>query len=64
MEALIKSQVHTLVDELPADSTVEDLMRELHELRSIEKALADIAAGHLTPHDEARQLVMQRLQRP
>ena len=64
MEALIKSRVHTLVDELPADSTVEDLMRELHELRSIEKALADIAARRLTPHDEARQVVMQGLRKP
>ena len=52
-----------LVDELPAESTVEDLMRELLELRSIERAFADIAAGRLTPHEEAKHTVLQGLKK-
>jgi len=34
-------------------------MRELYELRSLERAFADIQAGRLTPHDEAKRIVMQ-----
>lgn len=63
MEAVIKNRIHSLVDELPAESTVEDLMRELLELRSIERAFADIAAGRLTPHEEAKQTVLQGLKK-
>ncbi len=59
METAFKQHVHTLVDNLPAEATVEDLMRELHELRSLERAFADIQAGRLTPHDEAKRIIMQ-----
>ena len=34
-------------------------MHELYELRSIERGLADIAAGRLTPHEEARRIVLE-----
>jgi predicted transcriptional regulator len=64
MRAELKAQVHQLVNDLPADATIDDLMHELYELRSIERALADVQAGRLTPHDEARRLVLQGRKRP
>lgn len=50
MEATLKEQVHELVNQLPDSATIEDLMQELYELRSVERGLADRAAGRLTPH--------------
>ncbi len=61
MEASLKEQVHELVNRLPDNATIEDLMHELYELRSIERGLADIAAGRLTPHHEAKERVLARL---
>ncbi len=61
MDATLKEQAHELLDRLPEDATFEDLMHELYELRSLERARADIAAGRLTPHDEAKKRAMQGL---
>lgn len=61
MEAALKEQAHQLLDRLPADATFEDLMHELYELRSLERARADVAAGRLTPHEEAKQKAMRGL---
>ena len=60
----LKEQVHQLVNELPANATIDDLMHELYELRSIERAMADAQAGRLTPHEEARRIVSQGRKRP
>lgn len=59
MEATLKESAHQLLEQLPASATFEDLMHELYELRSIERGLADAEAGRLTPHDEARRIVLQ-----
>ena len=59
MEATLKEQAHRLLDELPKSATFEDLVHELYELRSIERGLADAAAGRLTPHDEAKRIVLE-----
>ena len=61
MDATLKEQAHELLDRLPEDATFEDLMHELYELRSLERARADIAAGRLTPPDEAKKRAMQGL---
>ena len=63
MQAILKEQVHELVNQLPDNATIEDLMHELYELSSIERGLADIAAGRLTPHDEAKARVLARLRK-
>ena len=61
MEANLKEQARQLLDRLPEDSTFDDLMHELYEMRSIERALADIQAGRLTPHEEAKRKVLYGL---
>ena len=61
MEASLKEQAHQLLDRLPEDATFEDLMHELYEFRSLERARADVAAGRLTPHDEAKKKALHGL---
>jgi len=61
MEASLKQQAYQLLDQLPEDATFEDLMHELYELRAIERGLADIKAGRLTPHEEAKKQVMGKI---
>jgi hypothetical protein len=39
IEALWKEQAHKLIDELPAEATLEDLLRELSEWQAIQRAL-------------------------
>ncbi len=63
MEATLKEQAHQLLDQMPESATFEDLMHELYELRSIERGLADAEAGRLTPHDEAKRIVLQGLRK-
>ena len=58
MEASLKEQAHQLLDQLPENASFEDLMHELYELRSIERAVADVKAGRLMPHEEARRRVL------
>ena len=63
METPWKEQAHKLIDELPAEATLADLMGELAEWQAIERALADRAAGRLVPHEEARALIMARFRK-
>lgn len=63
MEASLKARAHQLLDELPEDATIEDLMHELYELRTVEQGLAASKAGRLTPHEEAKEQVLARLRK-
>jgi hypothetical protein len=37
-----KDEAHKLVDQLPADATWDDLMREIYVREAIEKGLSDV----------------------
>jgi len=46
MSAIVKKEeAHMLIDELAADATWEDLMREIYVRKAIEKGLEDSLAG-------------------
>lgn len=64
METTFKDKAHELLDSLPTEATFDDLMHELYELRSVERALADIKAGRLTPHEDAKRLLLGSIKRP
>ena len=53
MKTALKRQALELVDQLPENSTFEDLMHELYEWRSVARAQADVKAGWLTLQDDA-----------
>jgi len=63
METLWKEQAHKLIDELPAEATLEDLMRELADWQALQRAMADREAGRLVPHEEAKALIMARFRK-
>ena len=48
MSANIKEEARRLVENLPDDSTWEDLMYQIYVRESIEKGLADSEAGRVT----------------
>jgi hypothetical protein len=48
----IKEEARRLVDQLPDDSTWDDLMHEIYVSQSIEKGFADSEAGWTTGVDE------------
>jgi hypothetical protein len=50
----IKEEARRLVDQLPDDSTWDDLMHEIYVRQSIEKGLADSKAGRTTSVEEVR----------
>ncbi|WP_373051993.1 hypothetical protein [Thioalkalivibrio sp.] len=50
-----KEEAHRLVDQLSADSTWEDLMREIYVREAIEKGLEDVEAGRTDELGEVRR---------
>ncbi len=58
METMWKEQAHKLIDELPAEATLDDLLRELADWQALQRGLADQEAGRLVPHEEAKARIM------
>jgi len=50
----IKEEARRLIDNLPENSTWDDLMREIHVKQTIEAGLADSDAGRVTSVEEVR----------
>lgn len=57
MEA--KQTVRALLDRLPDDCSVEDVLYHLYVLQAVERGQADVAAGRTIPHLEV-EAAMQR----
>ena len=56
MSAVIrKEDAHRLVEQLPANATWDDLMREIYAREAIEKGLADSKAGRTKDVREVRK---------
>jgi predicted transcriptional regulator len=51
----IKQAARRLVDQLPENSTWDDLIHEIYVRQSIEKGLADSEAGRTTSVEEVRE---------
>ena len=55
MSANIKEEARRLVENLPDDSTWEDLMYQIYVREAIESGLADSEAGRVTDVEEVRK---------
>ena len=55
MSVNIKEEARRLVENLPDDSTWEDLMYQIYVRESIEKGLADSEAGRVTDVEDVRK---------
>jgi predicted transcriptional regulator len=54
-----KLAVRALLDRLPDDCSVEDVLYHLYGLQAVERGQADVAAGRTIPHDEV-DIAMRR----
>jgi len=52
-----KSELHELVDTLPDEPSLEDLVYAVYVRRAIERGLADEAAGRLISNEEAMKQI-------
>ena len=55
MSANIKEEARRLIENLPDDSTWEDLMYQIYVRETIEAGLADIEAGRVTDVEKVRE---------
>lgn len=58
MEA--KETVRALLDRLPDDCSVEDVLYHLRVLQAVERGQADAAAGRIISHEEVETAMRQR----
>ncbi len=51
----VKEEAKRLIDQLPDNSTWDDLMHEIYVRQSIEKGLADSQSGRTTSVEDVRE---------
>lgn len=54
--APVKKAAHDLIDQLPDDVTWDDLAYKIEVRASIERGLADVAAGRTTSQEDMEKL--------
>jgi predicted transcriptional regulator len=55
-----KQAVRALLDHLPDDCTVEDVLYHLYVLQAVERGQAEVAAGRTIPHEEVDLAMRQK----
>jgi predicted transcriptional regulator len=50
-----KEAVRALLDRLPDDCSMDDVLYHLYVLRAIERGQADVAAGRTVPHEQVEE---------
>lgn len=51
----VKETVRSLLDRLPDNCTLDDVLYHLYVLQSVERGLSDAEAGHTIPHEKVAQ---------
>lgn len=52
--------VRALLDQLPDDCSVEDVLYHLYVLQAVERGQAEVAAGRTIPHEEVDRAMRQK----
>lgn len=55
-----KQAVRALLERLPDDCSVEDVLYHLYVLQAIERGQAEVAAGQTIPHEEVDRTMRQK----
>jgi predicted transcriptional regulator len=55
-----KEAVRELLNRLPDDCSVEDVLYHLYVLQSVERGQADVAAGRTIPHEEVDRALRRK----
>ncbi len=50
-----KEAVRALLDRLPDDCSMDDVLYHLYVLRAVERGQADVAAGRTLPHEQVEE---------
>lgn len=50
-----KQKVLELVEQLPSDASIDDVMERLYFLAKVERGLEQLATGQIIPHDEVKR---------
>lgn len=56
---LVKEEVIHLIEELPDDYSIDEIMAELYFKQQVEQGLLDVAEGRVYSHDQIKNMVMQ-----
>jgi len=56
----VKEAVRALLDRLPDDCSVEDVLYHLYVLQAVERGQADVAAGRTIPHEEVERVMRRK----
>ncbi|HXC53618.1 MAG TPA: hypothetical protein VN634_22210 [Candidatus Limnocylindrales bacterium] len=57
-----KQAVRDLLDRLPEDCTLEEVLYHLHVIQAVETGLADAEAGRVIPHAEVADALRRKWQ--
>jgi hypothetical protein len=60
--AQVKDKVRELLDRLPDDCSLDDILYHLYVIQMVEGGLADAAAGHTIPHDQVADELRRKWQ--
>ncbi len=60
--AEVKTQVRELLDRLPDDCSLEDVLYHLYVVQRVEQGLADADAGHLISHEQVAEDLRRKWQ--
>lgn len=56
----VKETVRALLDRLPDDCSVEDVLYHLYVLQAVERGQADATAGRTIPHEEVETTLRRK----
>ncbi len=55
-----KERVRKLLEDLPDDCSIEDVLYQLYVIQSIDRGLADVEAGRTIPHEEVAEQLRRK----
>jgi len=56
----VKATIRALLDRLPDDCTIDDVLYHIYVLQEIAHGLRDVDEGRTTPHDVVRERLRQK----
>ncbi|MEW6742937.1 MAG: hypothetical protein AB1486_09270 [Planctomycetota bacterium] len=60
--AHVKDRVRELLDRLPDDCSIDDVLYHLYVIQAVEEGRAEADAGRLMPHEKVAEELRQRWQ--
>ena len=58
-----KQRILKLIEELPNDASIEDVMEKVYFHEVVNRGLEDIAAGRIVSHEEVKRRLGRRLEK-